>query len=566
MAVMNEQIKKEPILIRDMLLASASVFADKPAILVKREEGFVAYTYRRLRSDAEALGTALAARGLVGKRLLIVGDNGYEWALALLASLFVGAIAMPVDKTLSAPDLSSLCEYAKPDLVLYSDSLFETVSALPESVEKHSFSSIDGLLEEGRHRLSDGASGLLSSDIDQNAPALILFTSGSIGAPQGVMLSNKNLCFTVSRAPLALGITAADSFLSLLPLHHIYELVCDLLVPLTVGASVAFGEGLHAIMKNMGEVHPTVLVTAPVIAEALYRKVQKLLLGAYGKRGDAEIAVSNFLPRRLARPIKKKLFEDIHRAFGGSLRMVVCGGAPVGAHIIKGLCDVGLLAVEGYGLCEGAGVVTVNPAFSPRYGSVGKALPDSTVDIYNIGEDGMGEIRIKSDGVMLGYFGDEKATAEVLRGGWLYTGDLGYVDEKGYLYVTGRKKNLLVSRAGKNIFPEEIEALLMKEPFVREAVVVGFINEAKRDYDLVAVVYPDREKLTLNYGEGYTVRDAENEIEGAIAKVNAVLPEHKRLGMFVLRENEFEKNSSRKIRRVGVAASVINEYQYKKRT
>ncbi len=561
MAGMNKPFEKNATQMRDLLLASEVFYSDKPAILVKKEESWRAYTYRRLRSDVEALGTELASRGLICKKLLIIGDNCYEWVLAMLASLSVGIVAVPLDKTLPQNELVSLCEYTEASCVLYSDNLGEIVSALPSSVEKLPFSSIEGLLEEGRRKLTSGMTEFLFPVIDENAPAVILFASGSATAPRGVVLSNKNLCFTVSRVPLVLGVNSSDSFLSLLPLHHIYELVCGLLVPLTIGASVAFGEGLHAIMKNMGEVHPTVLVTAPVIAEALYRKIQKMLLEGYGKRADASVAASNFLPKRLALPLKKRLFDEIHAAFGGSLRMVMCGGAPVGAHIIKGLHDVGFLAVEGYGLCEGSAVVTVNPPKAPRYGSVGKPLPDSMVDIYNTGEDGIGEIRVKNNGVMLGYFGDETATAEALRGGWLYTGDLGYIDDEGYLYVTGRKKNLLVSRSGKNIFPEEIEALLIKEDFVREAVVVGFINEKKRDYDLVAVVYPDREKLTESYGENYTVRDAECEIENVLEKVNATLPEHKRLEMFILRNSEFEKNSSRKIRRTGIAAEVAKEYQ-----
>lgn len=554
-----------PTQFRDIIRVSASLYADKPAILVKKEETYRAYTYRRLRSDIEAFGTALVAKGFLGKKILILGDNGYEWALALLTALSGAFAAVPLDKTLSATDVAQLCQYTEAAAIFYSDRYPDSVSALPEGVTALPFSSFGELLEEGRRLQESGNDAFTAATPDENALALLLFSPGLSAAPRDVMLSGKNLCFTVSRAASALGVGKDDSFLSLLPLHHAYELVCDLLVPLSVGASVAFGEGLHAIMKNMNEIHPTVLVTAPVIAEAIWRKVQKMLSSGFSKLADTEIAASNLLPQRMSMPLKKRLFANIHRAFGGSLRMIVCGGAPVGAHIMKGLRDVGFLATEGYGPYECGTVVTLNPRNAARYGSVGKPLDDLILDIYNKGEDGTGEIRVKSEGVMLGYYKNEGATEEAIRGGWLYTGDLGYIDQSGYLFVTGRKKNLLVRATGRSVFPEELEALLMKEQFVKETIVVGFINEKKRDYDLVAVVYPDKERLADLYGENYTVRDEETEIENAVEKVNASLPDYKRIDMFVLRDTEFEKNASRKIRRAGVAASVTEEY-FRKRS
>ncbi len=562
MAAITESLQNEKRTVRDLFLASAAAFSDKPAILAKAEDEYRVYTYRHLRSDVEALAALLAAKGLVNRKMLIVGDNSYPWALGFLAALTVGVVAVPVNKTVDTASLSAICEYTSPAAVFYADALADTIPTLPEAVEKLPFSSLDVLLEEGRTLLDSGAIEL-SAPLDENAPAALLFVSGSGLSPRAVSLSNKNLTFTALRAPSVLGLTSSDRFLSILPLHHSYTLVFDLLVPLSIGASVAFGEGLHAIIKNMGELHPTVLTASPLIAEALYRKVQKILSG-YGKFTDAKISATNLLPNRLSAPLKKRLFDTLHRAFGGSLRTVICSGAPVGAHILRGLSDVGIVALEVYGLCESASAVALNPRRAPRYGSVGKPLPDCIVDIYNQGEDGIGEIRLKSAGVMLDYFENETATAETLRGGWLYTGDLGYLDEKGYLYVIGRKKNLLASRTtGKNIFPEELEALLRKEPFVRETVVVGFVNEARHDYDLVAVIYPDAERLFETYGENYTIRDAENEIAAALERVNATLPEYKRLDLFVLRGTEFEKTSSRKIRRTGIAASVEEEYRKK---
>lgn len=561
MAEITENLPKEMRTVRNLFLASAAAFSDKPAILVKTEDAYRTYTYRQLRSDTEALAATLAAKGLAGKKMLIFGDNGYPWALGFLAALTVGAVAVPVNKTVDTAGLTAICEHTTPSAIFYADALNPLVSVLPETVEKLSFSSLETLLSEGRTLLDSGAAEL-SGELDENAPAVLLFASGSGLSPRAVSLSNKNLTFPALRAPQVLGLSASDRFLSILPLHHSYALVFDLLVPLSIGASVAFGEGLRAIIKNMSETHPTVLTASPRIAEALYRKVQKLLTG-YGKITGASSTAVGLLPTPLSAPIKKQLFQKLHQSFGGSLRTVLCSGAPIGAHILKALSEVGIVALEGYGLCESASAIAFNPRRAPRYGSVGKPLPDCVVDIYNKGEDGIGEIRVKSDGVMLGYLENEPSATEALRGGWLYTGDLGYFDEKGYLYVVGSKKNLMISRTGKNIFPEELETRLLKEPFVRETVVVGFANEERHDYDLVAVVYPDAERLFEVYGENYTLRDAENEVAAAVERVNAALPEHKRIDLFVLRGCEFEKTGSRKIRRAGVAASVEEEYRKK---
>lgn len=560
MAVITDTQKNEKRTVRELLLASAEAFADKPAILAKSEGAYRVYTYRNLRSDTLALAATLAARGLVGKKMLIFGDNSYAWALGFLASLTAGVIAVPVNKTADAEGLAAICEHISPSAIFYTDTL-ETALTLPEAVEKLPFSALESLLFEGRTLLDSGAADL-STAIDENAPAALLLAKRSGPSPRAAALSNKNLTFTTLRARAALGLGASDRFLSILPLHHSYSLIFDLLVPLSLGASVAFGEGLHAIIKNMGETQPTVLTASPLITEALARKVQKIASG-YGKASSASSAAMGLLPTRLSAPIKKQLFKKLHLAFGGSLRTVICSGAPVGAHHLKSLSDVGIVALEAYGLCESTGVVTVNPRRAPRYGSAGKPLRDGIVDIYNKGEDGIGEIRIKSDGVMLGYFENAAATAETIRGGWLYTGDLGYFDEKGYLFVVGQKENLLVSRTGKNIFPEELESLLLKEPFVRETVVVGFPNETRHDYDLVAAVYPDPEHLFDVYGENYSLADAEKEIGAAIDRVNAALPEYKRIDLFVLRGTEFEKTTARKIRRTGVAASVEEEYRRK---
>ncbi|MBE6662557.1 MAG: long-chain fatty acid--CoA ligase [Ruminococcaceae bacterium] len=563
MASFIEKTREYPRQIRDMLRVSASLFADQPAIVAKKDGEYRAYTYRRLQSDVKALGAALAARGLGGKRIALLGENSYEWVLILLTALCGDFVAVPMDKSLPPMDVAQLCQYAEAAAILYADGYPESVSALGECTEALPFSSVETLLEEGRRLQSAGKASFPTARAE-GEPALLLFSQAKTDAPRDALLSDENLCFTATRAAEAMGLSDKDSLLSLLPLHYAYELILGLLAPLSVGASVAFGDGLHAIMKNLGELHPTALVTTPILAEALWRKAQKMLTEGYGKLGTAEVKASGILPKKLALPLRKKLFAQIHAAFGGSLRLLLCGGAPTSSQVMKGLSDIGILALTCYTALEGAMTVTVNAKNAPRAESVGRTLDGAIVDVYNKGEDGKGEIRVKGDGVMLGYYKNDAATAEVIRDGWLYTGDLGYLDKDGYLYLTGRKKNLLVRASGKNVFPEELEPLLTEQPFVKEAVVLGFVNEQKRDYDLVAVLYPDKERFAALYGENYTVADEETEMANALEKVNATLPDHKKLDTFVLRQTPFEKTASRKIRRTSIAESVKDEY-WKKR-
>lgn len=547
-------------LVRDLLLSSASRYADRVALRQKVNGEYTDVTYRRLRSDVEALGTALMGEG--DRRILIVGENCYEWAISYLACLAGAGLAVPCDMDFSAEELLKLAAFAEVSVVLYSDKVAEKLSALPERVERHAFSELSSLLAKGREVLDRDGASVFGRVIDKDAPCALFFTSASTDTPKGVLLSNENLCYTLRETARLTDITEKDSFLSVLPLHHIFESTCTLLGGLSVGASVAFGEGLRSIIKNMNEVRPTVLVAVPMIVEALARWISADT-HTHGERvAGAVMAASGILPQRGAvMAAKRKLFSRLHRKLGGSLRLVISGGAPVSPEALKTIRGVGIATVEGYGLTECAPVVSVNPLSAFRRGSVGLPLPSSTVDIDNVQEDGRGEIRYKGGNCMLGYFKNPELTNEVKRGDWLYTGDLGYFDKDGYLYIVGRKKNAIVMACGKHVYPEELEGMLCRSPFVKEAIVVGFANEKRQDNDLVAVIYPDHATLRALYGEIYTRSDVEIELEAVLAKVNESLPEYKRIAMLLVRETEFEKHRSRKIRRTGVAESVLEEYK-----
>ncbi len=555
MAVFKSESRKgeEMSLVRDILLSSAGRFADRVAILQKEDGEYTGYTYRRLRSDVEALGVALQNE-VAGGRVMIVGDNCYAWAVSYLACLCGMGVAMPVDKDFTGAELEKLIRFSDASLILYADSVAEKLTDV--KVKKFAFSQFGELLALGREKIDAGEGDFWSNELDKGAEAALFFTSASTDTPKGVLLSNENICYTLAGMSSLVDIDDTDKFLSTLPLHHIFECTCTLLGAIYSGASVAFGEGLRHIIRNMNECKPTILVAVPMILEALAKWIR-----ADGSvKSEGLNAMLDFLPGEMALAARRRLFVGLHKKLGGNLRMVVTGSMPIDPDVLRIIRSVGIAAIEGYGLCECSPVVTVNPVSSNKLGSVGVPFDDATLDIYNVQEDGRGEIRYKGKNAMLGYFKNPDLTAETLRGGWLYTGDLGYLDKDGYLYLVGRKKNAMVMASGKHVYPEEIEVLLCKSPFVKEAIVVGYYNEKKGDNDLVAVLHPDYTMIKSVYGDIYTRSDVEVELRAAFESANAQLPNHKKLDLFIVKETEFNKHRSRKIRRTGVAELVYDEY------
>ena len=368
------------------------------------------------------------------------------------------------------------------------------------------------------------------------------------------MLSHHNLCFDIYEARQMLYCDEKDVCLSVLPLHHVYECTVGFLAQLWSGSSVAFSEGVRYISRNMQEVHPTIVLCVPLLLETLYHKLW-LNIRKNGLEGKvrAMIKATNAIPGERARMLaKKSVFRAIHKNFGGRLRIMASGGASVDPEILRGLRDLGLLAIQGYGLTECSPIAAVNRDTYYRDSSAGLAMPNVLLDIYDVQDDGTGEIRLRGDNVMLGYYNMPELTEEVKRDGWFYTGDLGYLDADGFLHITGRKKNVIVTANGKNVFPEELETYLCRNPFVAEAVVVGVMNEKKKDLDVVALIYPSHAHFEEIYGKTYTDEQVNAELTRAVDAVNATVQSYKRMVRFVVVAEEFPKNTSRKIKRMGL--------------
>lgn len=549
--------------LKQMLAVSVETYGEKTLFMQKENGAYRSYTYREYGNDVNALGTALLAKGLGGKKIIVTGENCYAWVASYMAVICGVGVVVPVDKEIPAEELANIAAVSEASAVIYSSKCEEKVASIDPRVERIPFEALPALIENGRELLEEGNTEYLRAAIDPHALSSLIFTSGTTGVSKGVMLSHRNICFNLSEMCRMVYISPNDLFLSVLPLHHAYECTCGFLCQVYRGCAVAFSEGLRHITKNMQEVHPTIINCVPLLLDTMYRKIwSNIRKNKLEKKVQAMIAATNAIPNeKLRMAAKKRVFATVHKSFGGKLRLFISGGAAVDPMVSAGLRDLGISVLQGYGLTECAPLAALNRDTFYNDASAGLATPNALLDIYDMQDDGTGEIRYKGDNVMLGYYRMPELTAEVIRDGWFYTGDLGYLDKDGFLHITGRKKNVIVTSNGKNIFPEELETYLCRNPYVAEAVVVGFINPKKKDYDIVAIIYPDRERMEETFGKDFTEAQLDTELRRAVAEVNGTVQSYKRIETFVLRGEEFPKNASRKIKRAGLADSVFEEYQ-----
>ena len=530
---------------------------------VQKENGeYVTYTYARFRNDVYTLGTALAAHGFTNKRVIVIGENCYMWCVSYMAVICGLGTVVPVDKEIPAEDLANIARVAESTLILYSPKYKTKLDAVDPSIHRFSFEELSHIIENGRTLISLGNRDYAELSIDIDSMASLIFTSGTTGVSKGVMLSHRNICHTVRNLARMVKITPEDRALSVLPLHHVYECTCGFLYPLFCGASVAFSEGVRYVMRNVKEVNPTKILCVPLLIETRYRKIWANI-----RKKGIEQKVQNIIkmtdaikPYSARMAMKRKVFAEIHQSFGGRLDLLVSGGAPIDPEIIKGMRAFGLNVIQGYGLTESAPLAAVNRDCYFNDRSAGLVLPEGELKILDPAEDGTGEICYRGDNVMLGYYNAPELTAEVKRNGWLHTGDVGYINDRGFLIITGRKKNVIIRANGKNVFPEELEAYLCRNPFVAEAVVLSMTNPKKKECDIVAVLRPDEEYVKEILGEDYTEDALAEKLDDAVRQVNDVVQTYKRIDVMLWFKEEFPKNSTRKIKRFEIPALIGEQY------
>lgn len=552
--------------LKDMMVQSASLFGSRDAFLIKGKNGeYYGKTYAQLKEELDAFGTALIDMGLKDKKIAILSQNRAEWCTTYLTVTGGVGVVVPLDRELPFNEIENLISRAGASAIVFSSKYAEDMAKLAgnsnidffinmdlEEDEGPNLLSLSGLIDKGRELVAAGDRRYLDAVIDPDSMAALIFTSGTTDLAKGVMLSSKNIVSDVRSVCSMLYLDETDSSISILPLHHTYECTANFLVMMYNGCCFSFNEGLKYIVQNMQETRPTILMLVPLILENMHKKIikqaSKSLLSKL--KLNLAIEISNFLYYFLKIDIRRKIFKQIHNIFGGRVRLVISGAAAINPDVSNDLCAMGIRIVQGYGLTECAPIVSVNNDRGFRHDSAGKALAGVEITVENVGEDGIGEFVISGDNVMLGYFENPSATARVLKNDRLYTGDLGYIDEEGYIFITGRKKNVIVTKNGKNIFPEEVEAYLAKCPYVKESLVWGRYQEESGETEVNAQIVVDvdeiKERLHLNIISNEEIYKL---IHSEIREINKQMPLYKRIKDFTLREEEFAKTTTKKIKR-----------------
>jgi long-chain acyl-CoA synthetase len=572
--------------LRDMLKQSAAQFADKPVFLIKdsraarlegkggagardvREEGggeknqpYLPVTYKQFDHDVDAFGTRLKKLGLAEPRVAILAETRYEWYVTYLATVNGVGVVVPLDKELPQIEIESLLNRSHTEILVYSRSKEKELDAIRGGIPgvKYFVCMDDAAgpngfwtwLAEGEAALAAGDSSFTKAAINPEIMNILLFTSGTTARSKAVMLSHKNICINLMAMCSMTYIGPDDTFLSVLPLHHTYECTCGFLCPVYRGCTVAVCEGLRHITRNMQESKVTLMLVVPLMLELFYKRIIKAATAdpKLEKKFRLGLKISNTL-LKVGIDKRRTLFEKIHHNFGGHLRMLISGGAAIDPAIIKGMQDLGIHCIQGYGLTECAPILALNRNAYYNNASAGLALPGIDIRIIDVDENGIGEIIGKGPNVMLGYYENEEATREAVdEDGYFHTGDLGYLDKNGFVFITGRKKNVIVTKNGKNIFPEEIEALLARSEFVAESLVSGIVD-ADGETVVTAEIYPNLEKLLETLGQADVTSDPVKKLMAEeVRKVNHMLTTYKYIKSFKLRPDEFEKTTSKKIKR-----------------
>jgi len=554
--------------LKDMLLDSA-----------KRYRTFPAYRYRNspqseinekmfpeVIDDMNALGSALVSRGLKGKKIAMIGENRYEWVLSYLASINGIGVTIPLDRMLPENEIETMLIRAEVDVLFYSDSfskiienfaqkhpnvlLFVKMNEDSENMTNkpldYRFVLLNNLLIEGRILLRNGYSEYTDTVIDSEALQVLLFTSGTSSTSKAVMLSHRNLVADVRALAGIFNAEHGEPILSVLPLHHTFENTCTLLFGMYHGMTVAFSDGLKYLSKNMTEHKPAVLVGVPLLFEKFRARAMEEVKKA-GREKKMKFALKLTKILGIAKiDIRKKLFSKIHDSFGGRLRVIIAGGAPMNASITKWYESIGIKIYQGYGLTETAPVIAGCNDRVRQPGTCGQPLPGVEMGIENADITGTGEIVVKGPMVMQGYWNDEDSTREVMRDGWFHTGDLGRFNRKGLLQITGRSKSVIVLQNGKNVFPEELEALLVGIAYVKESLVWGEMND-KGVTEVCARVVIDRESISDSIRNDDTMIG--RILAADIKDINSSLSSYKTIRHFVFGDQELAKTTTLKVKR-----------------
>lgn len=557
--------------VREFFLRSAQKYSNEPCILEKpnHKKEYRVYTYNEFYNDVCSFSTSLLnLLNLKNKRVIIIGETQYGWYLSYMSLLCTGIIAVPVDRELPYNELENIVRRSKASAIIYSSKRLDDMKKISDNVpeveffiEMKSNKPLDGknvgqetLVDLGKNLINSGNNDFDEIKIDPEEFKILFWTSGTTSNSKGVVLCNRNLAENINAVTAYVKLYPTDRLFSVLPLHHCYESTIGFLFPISQGASIAICEGLRYILPNIQESHPTAILTVPLLVENLYKKInEKIKKSKKDKLVNSMIHVTNTL-KVAGIDIKRKIFKDIYDNLGGKLRIIVSAAAPIDRKVGDWLEDIGITFLQGYGLTETAPISALTPDYKTCVGSAGKPIVQAKCKILDPNDDGEGEILIKTPTLMLGYYEMEEETKKVIdNDGYFHSGDIGYIDDEGYIYLTGRSKNVIVTSNGKNIYPEEIETQLDKIDEIKEVMIYGKkpeVNSKKDEKELIitAKVYPDYDKIKKLYGEK-TDKEIYDIIWEKIKGVNKTLTSYKAIKQLEIKDTEFEKTSTMKIKR-----------------
>ena len=550
---------------RDMISYSTEHYADRVAYKYKKNSNlkhveYVEKTYAQVGKDIKAFATALLNKGLEQKKIVVIGNNRYEWCVSYLAVTSGNMIIVPMDKALPDNEIENLVTRSEAEVAIFDKKYLEVMKKLKkdknvnlqmlicmDDIKDNETEKFSELLQRGEELLKNDDKQYEKIKINPEKMSVMLFTSGTTNIPKAVMLSQKNICANLSDFASWVKLYPTDTLLSFLPIHHTFECTVTFLYGFYSGCTVAFCDGLKYIQKNLVEYKVSVFVAVPLVLETMYKKVQKAIRDqGKDKLINRMIKISNGL-LKCKIDLRKVIFKQILNNFGGNIRLVLYGAAPMDKETIVGFNNFGIELVQGYGLTETSPVIAAESDKEKMPGAVGLALPSLNVKIDNPDENGEGEILVKGPSVMIGYYHNDEENKKAFVDGWFRTGDYGYITNDGFIYVTGRKKDIIVLRNGKNVYPQEIEFLINKLLYVTESLVYQREKD-KTDTMLCAKIVYDKDIIKEKLGEK-TEKEYKDCIWNEIKEINKQLPVFKHIKKITITTEPFIKTTTQKVKR-----------------
>ena len=557
--------------LKDMLKKSGEKYGEKNAYKIRLEKNkYKTYTHKDVRQMINYLGTRLIDLGLKNKRIAVIGENRYEWEIAYLSIVCGTGIVVPLDKSLPQNELEKVIERSGVEAIFYSEKYtdilktivgrgignLKTLISMDLKHHTEGIYSQNELISEGKKLVENGNKSFIDATIDNEKMSIMLFTSGTTSDSKIVALSHKNLVSNLMDIASSLDINSSDVFLSFLPLHHVFECTVGFLFSLYVGAETVFCDGIRYIVDNLKEYKVSVMASVPAIYERIFKIIRREIAGSNNLE---EILENEEKYKKSSMEEKKKVFKDIHDMLGGNIKLLISGAASLDKEIEEKYRNLGLNLVQGYGLTETSPVIGIGTNKYHKVGSIGKTVPSVEAKVVDCNKEGIGELIVKGPNIMIGYYQNEEATKKAIVDGWFYTGDLARIDEEGYIFICGRKKNVIVLKNGKNIYPEEMENLINKIEGVEESFIYGKqLSSDKENIKIYAKIVYD-EEVVKNAYKVQSKEEIHKEIANKIREINSLMPKYKAIRGFSLTKEPLIKTTTNKLKRQQNLEKILEE-------